>query len=736
MGMACATNPAFAAVDAVEENEVAAPEAPPVAPTDEPAGKDIIVSATKSGSTVQDTPVAISVTDNELIQDRNIGTITGLQTTQPNLRFALVTGTPILFIRGVGGGGRNVGFEPRVGVYVDGVYQGNTASLDSVMVGLDRVEVLRGPQGFLFGAASDAGAISLVTRAPSPNTEIEGSIGYGDRNRFEVTGYANTALTDNIYANIASSYRKRDGYILNVPDGKHLDDVNDFGVRSRVRIDASNDVTIDLAADYFHQKTHMLVGELLFAGYYGGPTDIPKYTSYHADPEFDEKSGGGASATVNYEGDSFNLTSITAYRTAKRQWVTDTDHIEPSIMLVDYRDRYTNFSQEITMTSADTTAAFRWLGGIYYSQMTADSNRTIFDGPDAALVPGRSPGGNNIVTPSNHARSYSAYVSLDYDVFPSLTLNVGARATSEQRILTMSQDGRTTSFVDASTFVGFEGKISDQYISPTIGLSWKPADDIMLYAKYAKGRKPAGFNADFITESDPDGLPYEVDAEKVDSYEAGLKSRLFGRAVTANVSAFLNDFTGYQVRARFASTEGTTTGGFTRLTSAGAVRTYGVEFDLSANPVEGLDLTLNGSRLWANYVEFKNGGGIGVDYDGNRLEYSPKWTVSAAANYTRDMDLFTGSFFRLGTNFYYRGSAYTNESNNPDWMVGSAKLLDARVGFGARDTGSFDWNLTFSVENILKEDALVNNSGDAGTGVRLGFREIPRRFFAKFSFAY
>jgi iron complex outermembrane receptor protein len=690
---------------------------------------EIVVSAAKREGTVQSTPVSISVVTDAEIARLNLNTVASIEHTMPNLGFALVTGTPQLYIRGVGGGGRNVGFEPRVGVYIDGVYIGNTAALDAVLVGLERVEVLRGPQGFLFGAASDAGAISLVTKAPSNVFSEEGSIAYGSRHRLELTDRVNVPLSDNIFLDFSAVRRTRDGYIRNIPDGRYLDPVDETGVRSRLRIVASGNTTIDFAADWSHQQTGLLVGMPLTNAFGTAPYTGGEYTSDQTSPEFDKKSGGGVSATVAYSDAAIRFTSITAYRTSKRQWDTDTDHFPVDLLTVDYRDTYNNFTQEFTVTSNDPTRRLRYLAGLFYSQSTAASNRLIVIGSDAAAF---GLGGGLIRTlPSNLASTYSAYASLDFDITPSLTLDVGGRLNLDTRQLTQNQED-TATIIQGPNLVGFVGTTNETYFLPTMGLSYKAAADVMMYAKFSEGQKPGGYNADFVQNTDPNKLPYSFSAEKVRSYEAGVKSEWFEHRLTANVSAFLNNFTDYQLFEFGKTPEGAT---FSALKNAGKVRTDGLEFEFQARPIKELDLSLNFSRLYATYVTFPNGGGIGVNYDGHQLEYAPKWTGSANANYTHDLNLFAGGYWMLGSSFYMRSSSYADPSNGPQYYMNSSKLLDARVAIGSRGGGSFDWEVTLSGENLLQSDSLTNISQD-GFGVLVGFREIPRRYLGKFSFKF
>jgi iron complex outermembrane receptor protein len=690
---------------------------------------EIVVSAAKRDGTVQNTPVSISVVSDQQIAQLDLETVHDIEHVMPNVGYALVTGTPQLYIRGVGGGGRNVGFDPRVGVYVDGVYIGNTASLDTVLVGLERVEVLRGPQGFLFGAASDAGAISLVTKAPNNTFSEEASIAYGSHNQISFTDRVNFPIKDNIFGTFSLVRETGDGWIRNLAeDGRYADKIDNIGARGRIRIVVSDNTTVDLAADYFHTETDLLVGEPITGPFGTGVYPYGNYTVDQTAPELDRRSGGGVSATVAYSDAEVKFTSITAYRTSHRQWDTDTDHTPLNLLSVAYGDQYDTFSQEFTLTSNVPSSRLRYLAGLYYSTNTESSNRTATIGSDAATFGLGS--GYLIVTPSDLESTYSAYGSLDYDIEPNLTFDVGGRVTMDTRQLTASQVD-TTTLLAGPDFTGFVGNLSETYFLPTAGLTYKAADDVMIYGKFSEGEKPGGYDADFVLNGALTPRPYEYSAEKVKSYEAGVKSQWFERRLTANVSAFLNNFDDYQL-----FTEGTTPehGVYSSLKNAGKVRTDGLEFEFDAIPTKGLTMGLNFSRLYATYVSFPNGGGIGVSWNRHQLEYAPKWTGSLNANYTQEMSLYSGAYWVVGGNFYMRSSSYADPSNLAEYYLSSSKLLSARLGFGSKGTG-FEWEVTLSGENLLNSDSYTNISQD-GFGVLVGFREIPRRYMGKFSIKF
>ncbi|MCJ2182523.1 TonB-dependent receptor [Novosphingobium sp. 1949] len=686
-----------------------------------------MVTATKRTDRVQDVPLSISTLSSDQLANANLSSLSGVQNMVPNLRFAAVTGTPQVFVRGVGGGGRNVGFDPRVGVYVDGVYMGNPASLDAVTVGIEQVEVLRGPQGFLFGAATDAGAINIVTRSPSDVLSADASVAYGRWNDVRLQAHVNVPLADKIYADLSVVRRTRDGYALNTVTGGHPNDVDDYGFRGKLRFAPTGDFTFDLAGDFAQSVTHALVDSRLTDVFGLTASDTPYLTLGQPVNDLDSRKSGGVSATANYTGAEVRFTSVTAYRVSTRHWIADADHYPADYVSVDYYDKYHTFSQELTLATIDPARSFRYLVGLYYANNNNSSDRALIFGDDVTDLGFAVE--QNVVQPKIDSNTFSGYASIDYDFVPGLTLDLGGRLQYEYKVFVGSQTA--LSDLNMASFANFRGTTSELHFMPTASLTYKPSENATLYVKYARGVKSGGYNADFVYNTDPDGLPYSYRPETVDSYEAGVKSSLMGHLLTANLALFLNDFRDYQL-FQYRTVNGVTT---ISLTNAGKVRTYGAELEVNANPTPDLALSFNLSRLVASYVAFPDGGGVGVDYDGNRLEYAPKWNVMARADYTHDVDAFRGSYVLAGVDYSYRSNAYGDASNSSAYLMSAANLLGAKIGIGARDTGSVDWRLSLSGENLLNSKAMTNISQD-GFGVLIGFRETPRRWLAKFEVKY
>lgn len=694
------------------------------------AGGEIIVTAQKRAQSQQDVPISLAVISADKLEQQNVTTLSGLQSLTPNLRFTVSTGTPQIYVRGVGGGGRNVGFDPRVGVYVDGVYIGDTGSLDAVLVGLERVEVLRGPQGFLFGENTDAGAISLVTRAPSATPSGSFSVGYGRYNRLEATARINVPLASDVFASLAATSTTRDGNVTNLFNGRKLNKIDNQGVRGRIRINASERTVIDFGADYSRSQNNLVVGEMLTNMFGSAPSGAPSYTVNQNEDELDRRTSMGASMTVTHETDGLSLTSITAYRKSIRRWVTDTEHGPASIINVIYKDNYSTFSQELRAASSDATAPLRYLAGIYYASSHNSSVRRSDFGADSGVF-GFPVGGTQILTPTIRTDRISGYASLDYDVVPNLTLNAAGRLSYEKRDLETSQYSDFTS-AGYVNFSGFTDALSETHFIPSVGFQYKPDRNLMFYGKYSRGVKSGGFNVDYMTVAAPNGRPYPFSSESVQSYEAGVKSEWLDRRLRVNLSVFLNRFKDYQLFQNLITPSGLLD---LRLLNAGSVETWGPELEINVQPTKNLSLNLSGAWLSAKYTSFKNGGGIGVDYDGNHLEYAPKWTLNASADYRTDIDLIDRGYAFGNINYAYKSNQYADASNATFYRIGETNDLNLVVGFGGALTGSANWELSAALMNVTNGQQLNNISVD-GLGALLGFRQVKRSGLVKLKVSY
>lgn len=365
-----------------EEPEVEAPESSNV----------IIVTASKREQTLQETPIAVSVTSGETIERAQIRDVLDLQSVVPSLRVSqLQTSSATTFIiRGFGNGDNNFGIEPSVGVFIDGVFRSRSAAALSDLNMISRVEVLNGPQSTLFGKNASAGVISIVTK--EPQYEFGGQIeaAYGNFNALNVRGEVTGPITDNIAWSLDGTYQRRDGFgrIVNL-DNADINDRNRWSVRGNLLIEPTADIKIRLIADFTDidesccQTSNLVVGGItqLAIGGVGGvfPTDFFSFDNFLNAVPFNKNQNYGFSGQVDWNlSDTLTLTSITAYRELTNAFTQDVDFTSADITAETRDQAVDTFTQEVRLTSDFDGPINFLLGGYYFKEnITQDSSLSI-----------------------------------------------------------------------------------------------------------------------------------------------------------------------------------------------------------------------------------------------------------------------------------------------------------------------------------------------------------------------
>ena len=345
------------------------------------------------------------------------------------------------------------------------------------------------------------------------------------------------------------------------------------------------------------------------------------------------------------------------------------NHSSLKLFDVSFGDDDTQFSQELRLASPQGDR-LSYVAGIYYWYQKAQTNRLAVSGSD--LIPGFTleiPQSGDVVT-----NSYAAFVHGEYRLTDDLSITGGIRYTKEKKDLNYTQLGEPL-FID---FVNFQDKYSDDAWTPNIGLSYQIDDDKLLYATISRGFKSGGWNADYVVTTD-----IGFDSEYATSYEIGAKTEWLDNRLRLNVAGFITKYIDYQV-FQFVPVQG---GGLIfSLTNAGEVTTKGVEIELTARPVDDLILTANFGYTDATFDRFKNGGGAGIDFDGNRLPLAPKITLSFGAEYHFEISEAVRSYIRA--DYSYRGGMYHNPNNvRPQFYTSGYDLFDARAALILNRTG-------------------------------------------------
>jgi iron complex outermembrane receptor protein len=673
--------------------------------SDAPTVEEIVVTAQKRAENLQDVPIAITALTGETLQNQRVGNLLGLTGLAPALQIKTDdnAANPRIFIRGVGVNDFNPSTASAVGIYVDGVYIASPLAQLASFYDLQQVEVLRGPQGTLYGRNTTGGAINVITKKPTDTLEGDIALDYGRFNAVNVQGgVGGPIVAGKIDFRISALYNKDDGYTLNRLTGDHGNNADRWAVRGQLRLRPNDNVTDDVSVSYSHSQggsiwaynrsllpqTAAATGPdgLCKPGYYtsGDCTNVFGYANtssnlYQGDYSFegkDELKIYGASNTLNYDQGNMSLVSVTSYQRADRDDQEETDANPIPIITARYVARQTTFSQELRLQSNDKTSPLRWVAGIYAAYDNLHNNSAYDVLPLLRDPLNGNPGGAD---PANSIAlfgwpltqktwSFALFGQVDKDLTDRLTLTAGLRYSTDDKqfhYVSQAENGAIPIFT-------YDGKKSFSSVSGRLGLQYKLTDQVNLYATYNRGTKSGGFFSGQTT--DPADLgPYSD--ETVNAYEIGAKSELFDRRLRANFSAFYYDYKDLQVYTQVVRS-----GLDVQLfTNASAARMYGAEAELQATPARGLDLSLGVSLLSAEYKDFQSAGN---DYSGNTLPSAPKASLNGAVHYEHDLPV--GSFSGQ-VDFTYRTKVYFDTANTERLSDPARTFVNAQAGWKLAD---------------------------------------------------
>ncbi len=532
---------------------------------------EIIVTATKRATTLQDTPVAVTVTRAETIERAEINDILDLQSVVPSLRVdQLQTSTNTNFIiRGFGNGANNPGIEPSVGVFVDGVYRSRTSANIGNLPNLERVEVLAGPQSTLFGKNASAGVISIVTQAPQFTQEGKASVGLGNFGLFQGDAYITGPVSETLAYSIGGGFQKRDGYFDRVGgDGESLNDRDRWNLRGQLMFEPSDDTTLRLIGEYSTLDelccgTSTFVnsptaGILLGIGggnqVQGSPEDPYARVAFLDKTPENELSDYGLSGQLDHDfGNGLSLTSITAYRINDTFSDIDADFTTLNILDSNETDtKIDTFTQELRLTSNYDGAFNFQIGGFYFDESVVVENTLGYGTDIRAYVDVLSNGALGVIEafdPSLDAgdlfsddvfiresftqddETYSVFGTVDYEVTDRLTLTGGLNYTDVRKEVTGSTvNNDVFSDLDLATNPGVSA-LTQGIIAQSFGAD--PTMDPIAGAFFATFGTP-------LTAASFGGLPAPARGAFVSAIQPGVASQLFGLQFQPQFLAFPN----------------------------------------------------------------------------------------------------------------------------------------------------------------------------------------------------
>ncbi len=617
--------------------------------------EEVVVTAQKREQNLIDVPVAVTALQGDYLMQRDISSVDKLDGLAPSL---VVNPTPTqsnnaqIGIRGSVQQNGDIVLDPSVGMYLDGVYIGKAQGAIFEVNDLERIEVLRGPQGTLYGRNTLAGAINFITNKPTGQQGASAELGYGNYNALTAKLTLNIPLTQSLYVRLAGSSFRRDGNVLLIGDpykvngvplstlynnsvvqdpfgadakGGNLGDKDHEAFLGQVRYVPNDRLTVDYVFDYSRARDTpdssqlQSVDQKGFLGAncpYGPSVCIPAYlyvqpkyssTAFNDNTNQDYASVTGNGLTATWDMGSATLKSITGYRTMSyNDYPADLDGTPLWLATGGLITSYDSFSQEFQLTGK-LGSKLNYVSGIYYFQDDGDTTN-----PQHFFF-----GSVNYFTQyggTTHAGA--AYTQADYALTDQITLTGGLRYTDERKTI-----HRLDVLLPDTVLVDVGGASTTFHaLNPTAIFAYKFTDNLNAYAKYAQGYRSGGFNGEAgsnVATTTP------FDAEKVDSYEVGIKSSLWDRRADINLAAFINHHKDMQLSV-FTATSALES----LIENAGSATISGVELETVFRPVEALRLSANLAYLNAKYDTFYDtnaSGGVVNVADNRVIPHAPKW---------------------------------------------------------------------------------------------------------------
>lgn len=669
---------------------------------------DIIVTAQRRGQNLQDVPIAVNVLSAETLQAMGGSSSEDLSLVPGIIYNPSVAGGGIA-IRGISGtnGGTD---EPGNAVYIDGVYQYSASSTLFQFNAVERIEVLKGPQGTLFGRNTAGGVVQVITRDPGRELATEGEFGYANYDTVSGKFYLSVPIGDTLAANIAAfGTKQNNGWGRNIVTGDDVHLGYSWGVRGKVKWEAPSGST-DIVLSGLLSKDKPIAsalgtiapGTISLAG-------VPSPGIYNTISEFEQyriRKQRMVSGTLHQDLGFSKLTSITAYDKVDGKLFTDGDQTAAPILRGTLRTTYKNFTQEVQLQSQNDSA-FSWIVGGFY--MNAETfGRYRFAGP-------AFPGGAVNIRTIVRTHSYAGFGQATYSLTDDTKITAGIRYTTDKRRLLFAGTTRSKRNSKPSWRLAIDHKLSPKTLA---------------YASYSRGFKSGVFNA-----TSPTRAP--ADPTSLDAYEVGLKTETSDNRLRVNASAFYYKYTDIQIELFDPVTASA------YFANAGSARSYGVDLDVAAQPVEPLTLTGSVSLLNAKFNSSTPapcfivppppaGGAIrsNCPLDGNRLPFSPKFTATVGANYKYETAV--GRFDIAGT--FSHNSGYYNDSSNFEPSRAKAfEIVNASLRW---TSASGHLNAGIWGKNLLNQRRIAGALIGSGVAATTSYPMAPRTYGVIIGYKY
>ncbi|MET0986308.1 MAG: TonB-dependent receptor [Steroidobacteraceae bacterium] len=645
-----------------------------------------VVTAQKRREDVTTVPVSMTVLKRTTLQGLHLDTSADLQSAAPGLTTSSNDGLMLPYVRGIGSDIIATGSQPSVAVYVDGVYQAERVQTFVDLADVEQVELLKGPQGTLYGRNATGGAINITTRAPTNELRSDAHVGVGNLDQRDGSLFIAGPLNERVRASFSGHTRERDGYYRNIVDGRDVNSQQFYSLHGRMQFDVREDFRAELLLKRFKRDDS-----------YGYGTDIsdnsraaqlgariatePFETASDMDDGGQRWTTNTAALKLNWTGLPGELQSTTSYNEQRHGFGIDFDASARTLSHLQTHEVSRTFAQEVLLSSEASADALDWLIGVFYIDTTDDYSPMTMESSLRTPVPRQV-----LVTGDVHTKALASFGEATLAFNQAFSLTAGLRYSQEKKSLVDASIG-----IAGTVSTGFEDR-RDEWDDVSYRLVAKyTLDRSMLYAKTETGFKSGAFN-----NTNPVN-PGPIDPEQVTAYEIGFKTSLATLPMQLSTAAFFNDYTDLQNQAVDATT------GSTVLVQAPHARTYGL--DLNADLKASRHWSVGGGLSWlrAEYREYiahgvqipsPAGGHVPatrIDLSGNHLSRAPALTANLMVAFDYPVPL--GAVFGTA-NYYHSSRLYFDAANT--YAQNAFDIVNAQLGlrFGTR------WSVSAWANNL------------------------------------
>ena len=689
---------------------------------------DIIITATRSFEQLSKVAASVTAISGAAIGAGGIKDIGSLSSAVPNLSVGDQFGVNRTFIRGIGLTSIDLGADGAVAFLQDGAIIARPAAQLAGFYDIDRVEVLRGPQGTLYGRGATAGAINLITRRPTEELSGYADATYGNYNAVTVEGGVGGPIVgDKIMMRVSGKYDRRDGYGKNLFTGNNVDDRKAFAIRASVLLKPVDDFQVLVSGEHFHEHDNnyafhyfgpTIAPDNPLGAVFGGDTIIsraaklgvkPNLRDIYSDQDaLNRRNGNSVTATIDWNPGSWDVKSITSYHDFNR---FNRDDLDVTNVQAFGQNNYTEASTTVSQEFVGTYKSDRFnalFGATYFHEKLFGEVRVPLT--NLGVLFGLPANAFNdqfyLQSGTVNIDAYGVYGQGSYKITDRLKITAGARYSYEKR-----------RGVGSFQFLGFVPTDKEKgwgAVTPTVQASFQVNDQTLLYASATRGFKSGVINVGSKNDV--------INPEYAWGYEAGVKSSTLDNRLAGSLAAFYIDYSNLQVGFVGADSVVTTV-------NAASARNYGVELELRARPTQGLNFELFATYLDARYTNFTTGdyrqGFALVNLKGNHLSNAPEFTVRGGANY--DIPLGSAGKVNVRGDVNWQDRVYFTEFNNADATQASFASVNAGIRY---TTASGRWSLDFWGRNLTDHFIITNNiiSAPLYSSVRVGSLAPPRTY--------